>query len=62
MQKNKKENEFIIHFGFNGDEGYISTKSKPVQAKNEQEAMAKLKEQFESYEGIPCEIFFVEEL
>lgn len=52
---------FIITFGFNGEDGWVTTKSKPIPAENEDEASEKLRDQFEIYEGIPCEIILVEE-
>lgn len=52
---------FIITFGFNGEDGWIVTKSKPIPAENEAEASEMLRDQFEMLEGIPCEIILVEE-
>ena len=48
--------EFIVTFGFNGDEGYQVVDSKPIQADTEQGAEIKLKDQFEMLEGISCNI------
>jgi len=47
---------YIVTFGFNGDEGYQVVNSKPIFAKSENEAELMLKDQFESYEGVSCEI------
>lgn len=54
-------NKYIVTFGFEDqDEGeYRIAKSKPIPAENEDEACIKLKDQFESMEGIPCEIHSV---
>ncbi len=52
---------FIVTFGFNGDEGYQVVKSKPIPAKDEQEACITLKDQFEMTEGISCTVISVEE-
>ena len=52
---------FIVTFGFNGDEGYQVVKSKPIPAKDEQEACIELKDQFEMNEGISCNIISVAE-
>jgi hypothetical protein len=49
-------NYYIVTFGFNGDEGYQVVNSKPIFAKNENEAELMLKDQFESYEGQSCDI------
>lgn len=48
--------KFIVTFGFNGDEGYQIVKSKPIPAKDEDEACITLKDQFEMTEGISCNI------
>jgi len=54
--------KYIVTFGFHSDdEGYITTNSKPITAKNPEEAEIKLKDQFESYEGVSCEIIAVKE-
>ena len=47
---------YIVTFGFNGDEGYQVVNSKPIFAKSENEAELMLKDQFESYEGVSCDI------
>lgn len=54
--------EYIVYFGFNCDGEYVSTKSKPILAESDQDAAIKLIDQFESYEGIPCEVYTVEEV
>jgi hypothetical protein len=51
---------FIVTFGFNSEDGWLTTKSKPIPAENEEEAGLKLKDQFESYEGMSCEIYSVD--
>jgi hypothetical protein len=48
--------EYIVTFGFNGDEGYQTATSKPIQALSEHDAEIELKDQFESLEGISCHI------
>ncbi len=53
--------KYIVIFGFDSDEGYTTGKSKPIQAENADEAAIMLKDQFESYEGIPCTIISVNE-
>ena len=53
--------KYIVTFGFYSDEGYTTGKSKPIQAENADEAAIMLKDQFESYEGIPCTIISVNE-
>lgn len=53
--------KFIVTFGFNGDEGYQVAKSKPITAKDEDEAGIILKGQFEMLEGISCTIISAEE-
>lgn len=50
---------FIVKFGFNGDDGYQVVESKPILAQDENEAAAMLKDQFESLEGMSCEIISV---
>ena len=42
-------------------DGEIYT-SKPIEASSEQEAAIKLKDNFESFEGIPCEIISVTQI
>lgn len=42
-------------------DGEIYT-SKPIEASSEQEAAIKLKDNFESFEGIDCEIISVTEI
>jgi len=50
--------EYIVTFGFedpdNGE--YQIAKSKPILAENEDAACNLLKDQFESVEGMPCDI------
>jgi hypothetical protein len=53
--------KYKIRFGYSSDEGYVTAESKPIAATSEQEACEKLKEQFESYEGVGCEIISVVE-
>ena len=54
--------KYIVTLGFHSDdEGYITTNSKHITAKNPEEAEIKLKDQFESYEGVSCEIIAVKE-
>ena len=42
-------------------DGEIFT-SNPIEASSEQDAAEKLKDQFESFEGIPCEIISVTQI
>ena len=53
---------YVVNFGFYDDnEGeYRVVKSKPIYAESEQDAAIKLKDQFETLEGIQCEIFSVD--
>jgi len=53
---------FIVTFGFNSDEGYAVKESKPISAKDANEAELTLKDQFESYEGIECSIIATREI
>lgn len=50
--------KYIVTFGFedpdNGE--YQIARSKPIPAENEDEACIKLKDQFESMEGMPCDV------
>ena len=50
---------YTIKFGFNEDGEYKVVNSKPIPAQNEDEAAEKLKDQFESYEGVPIEIISI---
>jgi hypothetical protein len=50
---------YIVTFGFEGDDGYKTVKSKPIYASNEDEAAIMLKDQFESLEGMSCDIISV---
>ena len=59
-KKDNVGNNYIVTFGFNGDEGFQVVKSKPIFAKSSEEAEIILKDQFESYEGTSCEIFSTE--
>ena len=49
-------NQYIITFGFQDEDDYQIAKSKPIFAKDEDDACILLKDQFESMEGIDCEI------
>ena len=55
-------NEYIVTFGFNGDDGYEVVKSKPISAEGEIEACIVLRDQFEMYEGIQCDIISVSKI
>jgi hypothetical protein len=52
-------NSYIIKFGFHGDDGYEVCWSKPIEAVSEHHAVYKFTDQFESYEGISCDIISV---
>mgnify|MGYP000853767469 CR=1 FL=1 len=55
--------KFIVTFAFTDDDGeYVVTKSKPISAENEQEAGAKLVDQFETLEGISCDVLSAKEV
>ncbi len=54
--------KFVITFGFYNDGEYVVTKSKPIPANDEQDACHKLIDQFETYEGEPCDILIVTKL
>lgn len=56
------KNQFVITFAFEGDEGYSVQKSKPIPANDEQDACQILINQFESYEGISCDIISVNKI
>jgi len=60
MLEEKENNYYIIKFGFNDDGEYKVVNSKPIYAQNEEEAAYKLRDQFESYEGISIEIISIE--
>jgi hypothetical protein len=49
---------YIVTFGFENqdDNEYHVAKSKPILAEDENEACIKLKDQFESFEGISIDI------
>lgn len=53
---------YVVVFGFEGDDGYTQAKSKPILAKNEDEAAEKLQDQFHSYEGIEPDIISVKKM
>lgn len=56
------EKQYIVTFGFTNDEGeYVTQRSKPISAENGDEASILLKDQFECFEGIPCDIISVTE-
>lgn len=49
--------KYIVTFGFEDDGGeYQIAKSKPILAESEDAACILLKDQFESLEGMPCDI------
>lgn len=54
--------KYVITFGFLGDDDYIVTTSKPIPAADEESAMIMLQDQFESHEGIHCDIIAVKEV
>ena len=56
------KNQYVITFAFDGDLGYMVQHSKPIAANDEQEACQMLIDQFESYEGIPCNIIGVNKI
>jgi len=52
--------KFIVEFGYHQEGGeYVVRSSKPIPAKDEQEASWLLKDQFESFEGEECNIISV---
>jgi hypothetical protein len=53
---------FIVVFQYNDDGEMITQKSKPILAKDENEAAMKLKEQFENFEGTTCHIIIVKKV
>lgn len=55
-------NEYIVTFGFNGDNGYEVLKSKPIPSETDTDVCNTLREQFEMYEGIQCDIISVTKL
>jgi hypothetical protein len=61
---NTKKEQYIVTFGFNSDDGdgYRVSKSKPITAESEEEAAIMVKDQFESYEGIACDIISITKL
>ena len=55
-------NKYVITFAFDGELGYMVQHSKPIAANDEQEACQILTDQFENYEGIPCNIISVNKI
>lgn len=55
-------NQYVITFAFDGELGYMVQHSKPISANDEQEACQILIDQFENYEGIPCNIISVNKI
>lgn len=52
--------EYTITYGFQSDSGqYTTSKSKPIPAASANEAAIMLKDQFESFEGLPCDIISI---
>jgi len=56
------KNQYVIIFAFDGELGYMVQHSKPIAANDEQEACQMLIDQFENYEGIPCNIIGVNKI
>lgn len=56
------KNQYVITFAFDGEFGYMVQHSKPIPANDEQEACQILINQFENYEGIPCNIIGVNKI
>jgi hypothetical protein len=54
--------KFIVTFGFRGDEGYKVVDSRPIPAEDEAEASITLIDQFESFEGLNCNVIRVKEV
>jgi hypothetical protein len=52
-------NSYIIRFGYQGDDGYVVSDTKPIEAVSEHHAVYKFTDQFESYEGIKPNIISV---
>jgi hypothetical protein len=54
-------NYYVVTFGFSDPDTdeYQITKSNPIASENEDEACILLKDEFESMEGIDCEIYSV---
>ena len=61
-QINTTMKRFIVTFGYQSDEGYQLGKSKPIPAKDANEAELTLKDQIESYEGVECDIISTNEI
>jgi hypothetical protein len=55
-------NKYVVTFGFNGDNGYEVVNSKPIPAEGDTEACNTLRDQFEMYEGIQCDIISVSKI
>jgi hypothetical protein len=53
---------YIVTFGFQEDGEYAIKKSKPIFAENENAAAIMLKDQFEAYEGLSCDIINVKKM
>lgn len=56
------KNQYVITFAFDGEFGYMVQHSKPIPANDEQEACLILINQFENYEGRPCNIISVNKI
>ena len=56
------KNQYVITFAFNGELGYLVQHSKPITANDEQEACQILINQFENYEGSPCNFIGVNKI
>lgn len=55
--------KYIVTFSFQGDDGETKIqKSNPIEAEDANEATIKLKDQFESFEGISCTIISTKEV
>jgi hypothetical protein len=54
-------NYYVVTFGFSDPDGgdYQVTISNPILAEDEDTACILLKDQFEAFEGIDCEVFSV---
>lgn len=55
-------NQYIVTFGFNGEDGYQLAESTPIPAVDENEASVMLKDRFEMTEGYDCDIIEVKKL
>lgn len=56
------KNQYVITFAFDGELGYMVQHSKPIAANDEQDACQILINQFENYEGRPCNIISVNKI